>query len=385
MIYVYMRLSYKYRIYPNNIQKSELGTQFYLCKNLYNAALEEKISFYKKFGKNKNYYDQQKLLPEIKQICLEYKNVYSQTLQATLWQVDLAFQSFFQRIKKRKTPGFPRFKGKDQLQSICFPQCNLQDGGVKLLTNTKVKISKLTGEVKVVWDRQFQGNVKQVIIKRKANKYYLILSCDNVLIKKLPKANKTTAIDLGLISFLTTDLKENIISPKPWKTAKEKLAFLQRKLSLKKKGSNNRDKAKLCLAKQHERVSNIRKDFHHKTTNKLIKENDIIYAEKLDVKAMLEGDKNYLNSNIQDAGWYQFIEFLLYKAEKAGREIILVNPKNTSKTCSSCLKIKEDLTLSDRIFKCECGLKLDRDHNAAINIRRVGTTLATEKSVSEIT
>lgn len=380
-----MKLSYKYRIYLNNVQKSELERQLYLCRQLYNAALEERISLYKKTGKSRSRYDQYNELPELKQLCPEYKSVFAQALRTPLNQLDLAYQAFFRRIKLGETPGFPRSKGKGRFNSICFPQCNLLKGGIKLLSNQKIKIHNISGQIKVRWNRSYTGKIKQVKINKKSDKYYLILICDEVPINVLPKANKIVAIDLGLTSFLTTDTKEKIISPKPWKTAKEKLAYLQRKLALKKRGSKNRAKAKQSLAKQHEKISNIRKDFHHKTANKLIKENDIIFAEKLNVKGMLEGDKKNIKSGISDAGWSQFINFLLYKAEKAGRETILVDPKNTSKTCSGCLKIKEDLSLSDRTFRCDCGLILDRDHNAALNIKRVGATLAAdEKSASEI-
>src|ERR1019366_7915423 len=166
--------------------------------------------------------------------------------------------------------------------------------------------------------------------------------------------------------------------PKPYKTSKEKLAYAQRKLSLKQKGSKNRIKAKKQVAKCHENVANVRKDFQHKLALKLIRENDEIILEDLNVKSMLEAGSFEINHlNISDASWGGFVQILSDKAEKAGRKITKVNPRNTSKTCSRCLKIKESLKLSDRTFNCEaCGFEMDRDHNAALNIRRLGMSPA---------
>jgi putative transposase len=255
-------------------------------------------------------------------------------------------------------------------------------GGVKLLENKKLQIFGIPGELKVKWHRSWLGSCKTVTIKRQAGKFYLILSCDDVPTEHLAPTGKSIAIDLGLSNFITTDDGTKYHHPKPYKTSKEKLAYAQQKLSAKQKGSKNRIKAKHLVAKCHEHIANIRKDFQHKLALKLIRENDEIILEDLNIQPMLEGTQRVpglgvSNLNITEASWGSFVQILSDKAEKAGRKITKVNPRNTSKTCSRCLKIKESLKLSDRLFHCEaCGFEMDRDQNAALNIRRLGMSPA---------
>jgi putative transposase len=224
--------------------------------------------------------------------------------------------------------------------------------------------------------RPFEGRCKQVVIKKQSDKYFVILACDNVPLKILPKTGNTIAIDLGISNFITTNTGEQFQHPKPYKTAKEKLAYLQRKLELKQRGSNNRKKLKIRIAKTHEKIVNIREDFQHKLANKLIRENDKIILEDLNVQSMLTSTSYLVNKgNIQDAAWNGFDGKVIYKAERAGRLVEKVNPRNTSKMCSNCGHIKTDLKLSNREYHCQaCGSTLDRDHNAALNILKLGTS-----------
>jgi putative transposase len=388
-----MRRSFKYRIYPNSQQIEILEKNLNFCSFLYNNALEESISYYKHFGKTRSYSQQCAQLPEIKELFAEQTiSIYSQTLQQVLKKRETAFKNFFRRVKSKSgKAGFPRFQSRDRSNSLIFPQAQMIEkhwGGVKLLENKKLQIFGIPGELKVKWHRPFQGRCKTVSIKRQAGEFYLILSCDNVPEEHLASTGKSIAIDLGLTNFITTDDGTSFHHPKPYKTSKEKLAYAQRKLSLKQKGSKNRIKAKKQVAKCHEHVANVRKDFQHKLALKLIRENDEIILEDLNVKSMLEAGSFEINNlNISDASWGGFVQILSDKAEKAGRKITKVNPRNTSKTCSRCLKIKESLKLSDRTFDCQsCGLSIDRDHNAALNIRRLGMSLAIDAkaSVSEV-
>jgi putative transposase len=224
-----------------------------------------------------------------------------------------------------------------------------------------------------------------VMIKKQGDKFYLIVSCDEVPLEPLAKTGKTIGIDLGLNSFITADDGTKFHHPKPYKTAKEKLAFLNQKLARKLKGSNNRKSVQKQLAKAYEKVSNIRHDFLHKAAKQLVKENDTIVIEKLNVKSMLEAKGFEINKgNIQDASWARFASLLIYKAERAGRIIIEVDPRNTSKMCSGCGNIRENLILQDRQYHCDaCGIAVDRDINAAINIKRLGTNLAACNIASE--
>ncbi|HEY5267958.1 MAG TPA: transposase [Candidatus Saccharimonadales bacterium] len=375
-----MKLSYKYRIYPNKNQAESLQKNFNFCCFLYNCALQERNDHYKKFGKSVSYSSQCEALPYIKEIFADQvKPIYSQSLQQVLKRLDGSYKNFFRRVKdKASKAGFPRYKSADSYNSIVFPQADLKGGGVKLLDNNKLRVFGIDGDLKIKWHRPFQGRCKQVIIKKQADKFFLIISCTDVPLDILVKANKTTAIDLGLESFITTDDGTKFHHPKPYKTAKEKLAWLNRKLALKVRGSNNRKSIKKQLGKAYEKVSNVRQDFLHKIAKQFIAENDIVIIEKLNVKSMMESKSFAVGkANIQDASWASFAGILSYKAERAGRIIIEVDSRNTSKMCSQCKNVKEHMTLADRTYHCEvCDLAMDRDHNAALNIRRLGTSLA---------
>ena len=375
-----MKLSYKYRIYPDQKQIENLNKIFGFCRFLYNSALEERIGFYKQFGKSISYNSQASELKDIKQMFSDQTDlIYSQTLQATLKRLDNSYKNFFKRVKAGASKaGFPRFKNADRFRSILFPQSDLNGFGVKLLENGKLKIYGVEGDVDIVLHRPLQGRCKNVVIKKQGDKFFLIASCDDVPLNILPATGKTSSIDLGLESFITTDDGTKFHHPKPYKTSKEKLAWLNKKLALKQRGSNNRLRAKQSLARVYEKTVNIREDFLHKMANKLIAENDVLIIEKLNVKSMLEAKGFEVNKgNIQDASWASFAGKLSYKAERAGRIIIEVDPRNTSKMCSACGNIKEKLSLADRTYHCEvCDLEMDRDHNAAQNIYKLGISYA---------
>ena len=375
-----MQRTFKYKIYPNIEQRKALFNIFDFCRFLYNSALEERINFYKLTKSSKSYVAQSAALPEIKSMFpSETSPIYSQTLQQTLKQVDIAYKNFFRRVsEKASKAGFPRFKNKDRFRSILFPQVkpNLSGGCVKLTSN-KVRIYGV-GEVKIRYHRSIQGIAKQCQIVKQNDNFYLCIICDKIPAKPLPKTGKTVGIDLGLDSFVTMDDGTKFHHPKPYKTSLEKLQYRQRKLSLKIKGSNNRNKQKKLVAKTYEKITNQREDYQYKLANKIVKENDVIVVEKLNVKNMLEAKGFEVSKrNIQDASWGKFIEKLTYKAESADKLLLKVDPRNTSKMCSQCGKVKEKLTLRDRKYHCEaCGFVIDRDINAAKNIRVLGTSAA---------
>jgi len=386
-----MKLSYKYRIYPTEEQKVSLQKNFNFLRFLYNSALQERNDFYRKYKnieqdpelpkvkRHLSYYDQAKQLSEVKEYFEEQtESIYSQCFQAMLKRLDSAYTGFFRRVKQKSgKAGFPRFKSFDRMNSICFPQSNLESFGVKL-TDNKLQVYGIETPIKVKLHRPFQGKCKHVTIKKQADRYYLIACCDDVPLQLLPKTGNTVGIDLGLTNFVTTDSGIVYNHPKPYSTAKEKLAYLQRRLELKRRGSNNRLKVKSNIAKIHQKVADIRLDFQHKLVNELVRNNDRIIIEDLNVKSMLTS-KNFTVSkaNIQDASWSQFGSIISYKAERAGKLFRRVDPRNTSKMCSGCGHLKIDLKLSDRIYHCEhCGLALNRDHNAAKNIKRLGISLA---------
>lgn len=377
--------SFKYRIYPSHSQEECLKDILLQNQILYNCALSQRIEYYRKAKLNNSnkrslsYYDQSRQLVDLRAELPEYKKIYSQTLQHTLKKVDLAYQAFFARVKKGLTPGFPRFKSIDRYNSFTFPQISCHNkkgwiGGIKL-TGNKLKVHGVTRTIKVVVHRLLEGTPKTATIKRESSgKWHIIIVCDNVLSNDIIKTNhKTSGIDLGITNFLTFDNGEKIDHPKPTKAFAAKLAKLQGRLSRKKYKSNNRKKAKIKVAKTYEKIRNIRNDFAHKLSNKLVKSHDKIILEKLDIKNMIAKDSKNLSKSIYDVSWSKFTEYLKYKAEEAGTELIFVNPRNTSKTCSGCGNIKDNLELSDRVYNCSlCSLKLDRDINAAKNIKKLG-------------
>ena len=385
-----MQRTFKYKIYPNVKQREALLKSFDFCRFLYNSALEERINSYKSTKSSKSYAAQTSYLPEIKEMFpLETSPIYSQTLQQTLKQVDTAYKNFFRRVKEKASKaGFPRYKNKDRFRSILFPQVkpDLLKGCVKL-SNNHLKIYGIDTPIKIRYHRPFEGIAKQCRILKQGDNFYLCISCDNVPNRKLPKTGKEVAIDLGLDSFITLDDGTKFHHPKPYNTSLEKLRCRQRKLSLKVKGSNNRENQKKLVVKTHEKITNQRDDYQHKLANELVRKYDKIIIEKLNVKSMLEAKGFEVSKrNIQDASWRKFVEKLTYKAESADKLIVKVNPRNTSKMCSGCGKIKKELSLRDREYHCEsCGLAIDRDLNAAKNIKVLGTSTAISYMISEAT
>jgi len=372
--------SYKYRAYPTEAQRASIDHALGTNRFLYNCALEERITYYKRENKGLSFAKQSAQLPAIKkEFPGMFANVYSQTSQQTLMRLDVSFKAFF------KGKGFPRFKSAKRFKSITFPQSNLMGAaGAKCLQNGNFDIFGI-GELKTIMHRPFEGRCLQVMLKKEDNLYFVIMICElqqpTVVPAKDPKVN---AIDLGIKTFIVMDDGTSFHHPKPWKTSKEKLTYQQRKLALKKRGSVSRKKALSALQKTSRHIANIRDDWQHKTANHLIKKSDILFVEKLASQEMIiKASKNKAAfgqpkpENISEAAWGSFAQKLVYKAESAGKQVVFVNPKNTSKCCSNCQEINKELTLKDRIYSCHyCGAIMDRDNNAAINIKWIGTIQA---------
>lgn len=359
--------TYKYRLYPTKYQAEKLASALECCRLLYNCALEQRKVAYRQFGVSVRRLDQQAELLEIKKSFPEYKGIHSQVLQEVILRVDKSFQNFFRRLKNNEKPGYPRYKGYGWYDSFTYPQ-----SGFSLFDNSKgyqrLKLSKI-GNIKVKLHRCIKGTIKTCTIKREVDKWYVCFACE-VEPEILPKTNKSVGIDVGLEKFATLSDGVIIENPRFLRESEAKLKHEQRKLSRKKKGSNSRKKQKHRLAKIHRKIKNQRNDFLHKESCKLVKTYDTIVFEDLKIKNMVKNHK--LAKSISDASWSKFIEYTSYKAESAGKQVILVNPRNTSQICSSCGNTVKK-SLSVRTHKCSCGLVLDRDINAAINILRAGT------------
>lgn len=363
-----MRKTYKYRLYPTSKQKKALQLSLDACRWTYNKTLETRKQAWEERQESISRYDTSNLLTAWKKENPALDNAYSQCLQDVTMRVDLAFRAFFRRVKSGEKPGYPRFKSFDRYDSFTFPQSGFKFAGDKL------KLSKV-GSIKIRRHRNIEGNIKTLTIRRTATgKWYACLSTEHKPVI-LPEVKPVIGVDVGLASFATFSTGEKIINPRFFKTDEKKLAKAQRKLSNAEKGAIRRKKAKKAVAYIHEKIADRRNDFAHKLSHRLVKENQVIAFEKLDVKDMMGNNAKIfghkLNRSIADVAWNQFMQYTTYKAEGAGRSVVFVNPRNTSKMCSRCGQIVEK-TLADRKHICSCGLIMDRDENAAINILGLG-------------
>ena len=365
-----VRKAYKYKLKPSPQQEWELERVLVLCRHLYNAAVGERREAWRMRGVTVTYYQQKAELPGIKEAMPEYAVVNAQVLQDVVLRVDRAFQAFFRRIREGQTPGYPRFHGRDRYNSFTYPQVG--DHGGARLDNGFLVLSKI-GRIAVRWSRPIEGAPKTVTISREADGWYVCFSCANVSIQPLPQTGQETGIDLGLEAFATLSSGERIFHPGWYRKAERALKTAQRRVSRRKNGSHRRRKAVQLLAKAHLKVKRQRTDFHHKTALALVRTNDTIYHENLQIRNMVKN--HHLAKSISDAGWAAFLSILSFKAACAGRSVIAVNPAFTSQMCSGCgIMIAKGLSV--RWHACPaCGTSLHRDHNAARNIERAGQAL----------
>ncbi len=358
-----MRKTFQFRLNPTHHQRTLLDNTLELCRWVYNETLATRKNAWEQEQKSISLYDTNKLLTTWKKDKPELSQVYSQVLQNVQERVDLAFKAFFRRVKAGEKPGYPRFRGYGWYDSFTFKQYGftLADNGLLL--------SKIGG-IRIVQHRPVEGKVKTLTVRRDAiGNWYACFSCE-VEPVLLPKSEKGIGIDVGLTSFATFSTGEKIDNPRFFRLDEQELAKAQRKLSKAEKGTPERAKRRKAVCHIHQRIANRRKDFAHKLSRRIVNEFGIIALEKLNTKGMLQN--HCLAKSISDASWNQFAQYTQYKAENAGRECVLVPSKNTSKMCSRCGNLVEK-DLSIRVHDCPvCGLKLDRDENAAINILALG-------------
>lgn len=358
-----MLKSYKYRLYLTKKQQVILSQTFEECRWLYNHFLEQRKISWEKEKKSLNYHSQTVSIPSLKQERPSLDSVHSQVLQNVAVRIDLAFKSFFRRVKSGEKPGYPRFRGRGWYDSITYPQTGFE------IKDGKLKLSKI-GSIKFKYHRQLEGKVKTCTIRRSATgKWYACFSCI-VEPNPLPKTDKAVGVDVGLESFATFSDGSKISNPRFFREDEKDLAKVQRKLSKAEKGTPERKKRRKAVAKVHERISNRRNNFAHQESRKIVNQFDTICIEDLSINKMVHN--RCLSKSIHDAAWGQFAQYLAYKAESAGRRLVLVNPAYTSQTCSKCGH-REAKKLSDRIHKCNCcGFETHRDINSALNILTLG-------------
>ncbi len=333
------------------------------CRWIYNQTLALRKNAWEQEKKSIGLYSTNAFLPKWKQGRPTLSMVYSQVLQDVQERVDLAFKAFFRRVKAGEDPGYPRFRGKGRYDSFSYPQFGFS------LNDAGLKVAKI-GVVKIELHRPIEGKVKTLTLRRNSTgKWYASFSCE-VESVPLPASEKAVGIDVGLTSFATLSNGEKVANPRFFRRDERDLAKAQRKLSKVEKGTPARAFRRKAVSHIHERIANRRKDFTHKLSRRLVNEYGIIALEKLNTKGMLHN--HCLAKSIADAAWYQLVQYVSYKAEYAGKSVVLVDPRNTSKRCSRCGSLV-DKSLSVRIHSCPvCGLVIDRDLNASINILALG-------------
>lgn len=359
-----MYRTYTLRIRPN---KTQVAAFEFILKDsceTYNAALQERIEAWKLQRKSVTLYDQFKELTQLRQDP-QFATIAADIQREPLRRLDLAMRGFFARVKRGDKPGFPRYRSLCRYTSFCFGEANLP-----VLCSTFIRVPSIK-RFRFKCSRQIQGKPKTAIIKRLAKRWIVRLTCDIGPTPDKPIPTNPIGVDVGLSKFLTLSDGRSVTNPRWIRRHEAKIAAANRLLARKQKRSKNRVRALEVLRRAHQRLADQRKDFTHHISRWLVNRYALIAFEKLDIKGMLKGD---FAKSILDVAWKELFWQLAYKAEYAGKWAVAVDPKGTTQRCSGCGVVVKK-TLRVRTHRCSCGLVLDRDHNAALNILALGRSV----------
>lgn len=355
-----MRLSYKYRLYPNRAQAEALAGMLDAFRDLYNAALQQRIEAYRRRGISLRYTEQAGELKAVRLADERLAGFSFSAEQQVLRRLDKAFQAFFRRCKAGQKPGFPRFRAAARYHAAEF---RVGDG-LTIRKSRRLGVVGISGEIKCKWHRTLPSDPSSAILTRQGGKWFVVFHVEMAEAER--RENATVGIDCGLSSLIALSNGELVERPNWTKRAAKGLRRRQRALARAKRGSKRRIKTRARLAAYSAKVAHKRTDFLHKLSADLVRRFAGIGVEDLNIQGLARG---MLAKDVLDAAWAQLIAMLSYKAVRAGSEIVLVDPRGTSQTCPDCGTIKPKL-LSERMHRCACGCVLDRDVAAAMVVRQ---------------
>jgi putative transposase len=353
--------AYKFKIRrPSKRIIAQFEQALDICREIYNAALQERRDAWRIRRKHIGYYDQSAEITEVRALRKDVGALHNTVCRDPLQRIDRAFKAFFRRCKSGESPGYPRFKNKARYNSFTYSW----EEGMRLKSD-RLTLSKI-GHVRIRLSREIEGEIKTCTIRRQVDGWFVIFAVKENHSPYIPKTDESVGVDVGLENFATLSTGEVIENPRWLRKSERGLKIAQRKVSKKKRGGKNRNKARILVGKRHLKITNQRRDFFHKTSNQLIREFDNVAVEELNIAGMIKNRS--LAKSISDAAWNTFLQILTFKAESAGRRVWKVPAAFTSQDCSRCgNRVKK--SLSQREHRCVgCGLILHRDHNAAINI-----------------
>jgi putative transposase len=375
----------RYLLQPTAGQRVRLDHLLWEQRKLYNRSLEQRQTAWQGEGRSLSRYEQFAGLNGIAKTDPDGLGRYGTCVaRGTLTRLDLAFKAFYRRCQAGDgdKPGHPRFKSRWRFHSVSYPDAS----GWKLNEDSRRLYLQGVGHAKLKLHRRLPGRPKTAVVKREGRRWWVVVACDRVPAEPLVETGRQVGIDLGVASTLTTSDGNHVANPRFTRRAADGLAAAQRDLATKKRGTRRRRNAVEHVAAHHRKVANCRRDHAHQLSRRLVDGYDLIVHEDLRITNMVRSasgtvdvpgtnvaQKSGLNRSIHDAGWGQLLSFVAYKAEEAGREVIAVDPRNTSRTCAACGHVAAGNRLTQAVFRClACGHSAHADENAAVNILRAG-------------